>query len=180
MESAAGAVGALLLQLARTAGAARVIGLARGKAKLDLVRELGADAAIDYSLPGWTDEVRAAAPEGVMVALDGVGGEIGRAAFDLLADGGRFVVFGFSSGDITRTAPEEVAGRQLTVSSYFGPPTGNRAPAAQRRQTAEALAAVAEGRLRPLVGRRFPLADAAAAHTAIESRETVGKTLLIP
>jgi len=180
VESAAGAVGTLVLQLARAAGAERLIGLARGEEKLTLVREFGADAAIDYTEPDWPEQVRRVAPDGVTVVLDALGGQTGRDAFALLAPGGRFVIFGFSSGSITQLDPALVAERGVTVSSYFGPPTGDRGPEVQMRQTREALTAATEGRLRPLVGRRFPLAEASAAHTAITARATVGKTVLIP
>lgn len=180
VESAAGAVGVLLLQLARAAGAERVIGLARGEQKLKLVRDFGADTAIDYSEDDWPEQVRAVAPQGVSVVVDGVGGETGRRAFELLAPQGRLVVFGLASGSMTKLDPERVAERGVTVHSYFGPPTGDRSPEAGLRQTREVIAAVAAGRLRPFVGRRFPLAEAAAAHAAITARETVGKTVLIP
>lgn len=180
VESAAGAVGTLVLQLARAAGAERLIGLARGEEKLRLVREFGADAAIDYTEPNWPEQVRQVALEGVTVVLDALGGQTGLNAFELLAPGGRFVIFGFSSGSITQLDPAAVAERGITVSSYFGPPTGDRAPEAQMRQTREALTAAAEGRLRPLVGQRFSLAEASVAHAAIIARATVGKTVLIP
>jgi NADPH2:quinone reductase len=180
VESAAGAVGTLTLQLARAAGAEQLIGLARGEEKLRLVRKFGADAAIDYTEPDWPDQVRQVAPEGVTVVLDALGGQTGVSAFELLAPGGRFVIFGFSSGSITQLDPAAVAGRGITVSSYFGPPTGDRGPEVQLRQTREALTAAAEGRLRPLVGQRFSLAEASVAHAAITARATVGKTVLIP
>jgi NADPH2:quinone reductase len=180
IDGAAGAVGVLALQLARAAGAERVIGLARGAEKLALVKEFGADAAIDYGRADWTERVRAAAPGGVSVVFDGIGGEIGALAFELLAEGGRFVVFGFSSGAITKPEPAAVAARDISLLSYFGPPTGARGPEVQLRQSRQVLAAVAEGRLRPYVGRRFPLERAADAHAAIAARETVGKTVLEP
>lgn len=180
VESAAGAVGTLVLQLARAAGADRVIGLARGERKLRLAREFGADTAIDYGAADWPEQVRAAAPHGVTVVLDALGGEAARQAFDLLAAKGRFVSFGFSSGAMPRLDPAEAAERGVTVSAYFGPPTGDRGPQTQLRQTREVLAAVAQGRLRTFVGQRFPLAEAAAAHAAISARETVGKTVLVP
>ncbi|WNI18238.1 zinc-binding dehydrogenase [Actinacidiphila sp. ITFR-21] len=183
VESAAGAVGTLVLQLARTAGAKRLIGLARGAEKIRLVRESGADAAVDYTEPDWPAQVRRAAPDGVTVALDGVGGETGRNAFELLTPGGRFVVFGFSGGGITRVEPAEAAERGVTVVSYFGPPTADRRarpagpappdPPGAGRRGGRTAAAVR----RPA---RFPLAEAAAAHAAISARSTAGKTVLFP
>src|SRR5882724_7314317 len=87
---AAGGLGILLVQLAHAAGA-RVIGAARGKRKLDLARELGADVVVDYSEPGWVEGVRqASGGRGADLVFDGVGGEIGGAAFEVTAPGGRF------------------------------------------------------------------------------------------
>jgi NADPH2:quinone reductase len=180
IESAAGAVGILALQLARAAGAERIIGLARGAEKLALVREFGADEAIDYGHEDWARQVREAAPDGVDVVFDAIGGEIGAQAAELLADGGRFVIFGFSGGAMTNLDPEVMAARGIRSLSYFGPPTGARGPEVQLRQSRDVFAAVAEGRLRPFVGRSFPLERAAAAHEAITARATVGKTVLEP
>lgn len=180
IESAAGAVGLLSAQLARAAGAAHVIGLARGAEKLALVKEFGADAAIDYAQDDWPEQVRAAAPDGVTVVFDGNGGTVGELAFDLLADGGRFVIFGFSSGSMTQLDPGLVAARSINLLSYFGPATGSRSPEVQARQTRDVIAAAAQGRLRAFVGQRFPLDQAPAAHSAITARATVGKTVLEP
>ena len=180
IESAAGAVGVLSMQLARAAGADQIIGLARGPEKLVIAKDYGADIAIDYSADDWPDQVSAAAPNGVTVVFDAVGGHIGAAAFDLLADDGWFVIFGFSDGVATKIDQTRAAEHRINVLSYFGPPTGPRSPEAQRRLSREVLAAVSEGRLRTFVGRRFPLAHAAEAHAAIVARETVGKTVLEP
>lgn len=180
IESAAGAVGVLAIQLARAAGADRIIGLARGAEKLALVRQFGADAAVDYTAADWPEQVRAAAPEGVSVVFDAIGGDIGARAFELLADGGRFLVFGFSSGTMTKPDPAAVTDRNINNLSYFGPAAGPRGPQTQLRQSRDVIAAAAEGRLRPFVGRTFPLEQAEAAHTAITARATVGKTVLEP
>jgi len=167
VEAAAGGVGTLIVQLARAAGA-RVIGAAGGERKLALATSLGADAAIDYTEPGWE---RAAGP--VDVVFDGVGGAIARAAFGLLGDGGRMVSYGLASGAWSDVSEEEATARGVRRIGLSRPD-----PAASRAFTARALAAAAEGRLRPVIGARFPLACAAEAHAAIEARATVGKTLL--
>jgi NADPH2:quinone reductase len=161
VEAAAGGVGSLLVQLALAAGA-RVVGAASGARKLDLVRELGAEA-VDYTEPGW-----AARFQPFDVVYDGVGGAIGRAA--LTVAGGRFVVHGAAGG------PPTQPGEGVTS---FGFPDllriGGRAP----QLAAGALAAAAAGTLRPVIGQTFPLERAADAHAAIESRRTLGKTLLV-
>ncbi|SFP32381.1 NADPH2:quinone reductase [Amycolatopsis arida] len=171
VEAAAGGVGSLLVQLAATAGA-RVVAAAGGERKVALARELGAELVVDYRQPDWPERVRAAVG-GVDVVFDGVGGETGRVAFGLLDRGGRFVGFGLASGSWADVPAEAAAERGITVTS--GPPVD---PAAVRRYTEHALAEAAAGRLRPVIGQRFPLARAADAHAAIEARATVGKTLL--
>ena len=101
VEAAGGGVGTLLVQLAGRRGA-RVVGAAGDARKLALARELGADATVDYRDPEWPERVRAELSDGVDVAFDGVGGAIGRAAFALVRDGGRFVPFGMASGEFAQ------------------------------------------------------------------------------
>jgi NADPH:quinone reductase len=99
IEAAAGGVGSLAVQMAKIAGAAKVIGLAGSPQKLDLVKSLGADIALNYNEPGWVQQVYAATGgQGVNAVLDSVGGEVGGQAFGALARGGRMVVFGGASG----------------------------------------------------------------------------------
>ncbi|MBM0257944.1 zinc-binding dehydrogenase [Micromonospora sp. 4G55] len=170
VEAAAGGVGGLLVQLAARAGA-RVVGLAGGPRKTELVRAAGADVVIDYREPDWADRVRAATG-GVNVVFDGVGGDVGRAAFDLLDPGGRMLNFGLASGSWTDVPTETATARGVAL---LRPTAG---PDELRALTVRALAEGAAGRLRPLIGQRFPLERAAEAHAAMQSRATVGKTLL--
>jgi NADPH2:quinone reductase len=179
VTAAAGGIGTLLVQAVGAAGAT-VVGVAGGRQKVALVRELGAAAAIDYSQPGWPGAVRAALDRRpVTLALDGVGGEIGRAALELLGVGGRLVMFGSSSGRLTELSAGDLYARGITASAAIGARIMRR-PDGLRPLERSALQAAAEGRLVPVVGQRFALADAAAAHQAIESRSTTGKTVLRP
>ena len=66
--------------------------------KLELALQLGASLTVNYREAGWADRVRIGFSDGVDVAFDGVGGAIGRASFDLVRDGGRFLPFGMASG----------------------------------------------------------------------------------
>ena len=169
VEAAAGGVGSLLVQLALRAGA-RVVAAAGAERKLRVARELGADETVDYTEPGWTERVR----DGVDVVFDGVGGEIGRAAFELVRPGGRFCAFGLASGTFTQIPDADAARRKVTVVR------GTRLPPEEMRElTKRALAESVAGRLRPVIGQTFPLERAADAHQAIEARATVGKTLLL-
>jgi NADPH2:quinone reductase len=161
--AAAGGVGTLLVQLARAAGAA-VVGAAGGERKLSKIRDLGAEA-VDYTDGGWTAGV-------VDVVFDGVGGPAGAAALGMLRPGGRFTQFGMAGGGPTAPARDDV--------TWIGFEVLGRMGARSAELTASALARAAAGELRPVIGQRVPLAEAARAHAAIEARETLGKTLLIP
>ncbi|PRX49097.1 NADPH2:quinone reductase [Prauserella shujinwangii] len=171
VEAAAGGVGSLLVQLARNAGA-RVVAAAGGEHKLELAAELGAEVVVDYRKPDWPGAVRDAIG-GVDVVFDGVGGDLARAAFDLLGAGGRMLSFGLASGEWAAIPEDLAAERGVTLGGGRG-----GTPAELRELAASALAEAAAGRLRPVIGQRFPLARVADAHAAIESRATVGKTLL--
>jgi NADPH:quinone reductase len=172
---AGGGLGILLVQLAHGAGA-RVIGAARGKRKLDLAHDLGANVVIDYSDPDWPLRVLAATGgTGLDVVFDGVGGEIGQAAFEITARGGRFSAHGAPSGGFAPIDRQEAERRTITVR---GIEQAQFAPADARRLTGRALSEAAAARIRPVIGQRYPLACAADAHRAIEARDVIGKTLL--
>ncbi|GAB2812020.1 zinc-binding dehydrogenase [Streptomyces chlorus] len=176
VPAAAGGIGTLLVQYASNAGAT-VIGLAGGPEKTARVSANGADLAVDYTDPAWTAHL--AAHEGkVTLVYDGVGGDIARAVVALLAPGGRHVVFGWSAQGLDSTDPYLVDGVSLNV---LGPEMMRRAGGPHPVRTLElrALAEAAEGRLTPAV-HRFPLAEAAAAHRALENRGTTGKVVLEP
>lgn len=173
VEAAAGGVGSLLVQLACNAGA-QVVAVAGEDRKLKLARELGAELTVNYRQPDWADQVRTELGSGVDVAFDGVGGTIGRASFELVQPGGRFVPFGMASGQFSAIPEKEASDRGVTVVQ-----TARPTPAEMLELTRAALAEAEAGRLRPVIGQRFPLAEAARAHAAIEARETVGKTLLV-
>ncbi|MFB4310646.1 zinc-binding dehydrogenase [Actinomadura sp. GTD37] len=166
VEAAAGGVGTLLVQLAN-ARRATVVAAAGGAHKAEVPMRLGADEAADYREPGWAEKVAA-----VDVVFDGVGGDVARAAFTLLRSGGRMVSFGLASGEWASIPADEAAGRGVAL---VRPTAG---PERLREFTLSALQEAAAGRLRPVIGQRFPLDGAADAHRAIESRSTVGKTLL--
>jgi NADPH:quinone reductase len=171
IEAAGGGVGTLLVQIARHAGA-RVVALAGQPRKLAIARDLGADLTVNYSHDGWDRQVRDAVGE-VDVVFDGVGGDIGLAAFGLLGAGGRFCPFGMASGSFAPVTPELAQARRVTVRAGAAASPGELAALVRT-----ALAEAAAGRLRPVVGQEFELAEAARAHAAIEARTTVGKTLL--
>ncbi|NGY61350.1 zinc-binding dehydrogenase [Lentzea sp. NEAU-D13] len=176
VAAAAGGAGSLLVQLARDAGA-RVIAAARGDRKLALARDLGAELAVDYSLDGWQHRVReATGGNGVDLAFDGAGGALGKAVFETVARGGRFLTYGTSDG-FADIDPAAASARQVHVDNVLaaGPPD----PATVRELLSEALTLTAQGRLRPVIGATYQLAEASKAHRSLEERTTLGKSLLL-
>jgi NADPH2:quinone reductase len=176
VHAAAGGVGSLAVQLAKARGAT-VIGTAGATAKLDLIRSLGADAAVDYRRSDWAEAVRAATGgRGVDLALESVGGAIGAATLDLLATGGRLVVYGAASGEAVDVPTQALVYRGLSVVGYsMGVQT---APAEMAAGMQALVDASATGQLKPVIGLRLPLAEAAAAHRAMGERSTTGKVVL--
>jgi NADPH2:quinone reductase len=154
--AAAGGVGTLLVQLAGRAGAT-VVGAVGSEAKRGVVEGLGAEAVLYADAAGPFD-----------VVFDGVGGDVARSAFALVASGGRMLSYGLASGTWAGISAEQAAARGVTLVQP------NRDPSALRGYTERALAAG----LTPVIGQRFPLERAADAHAAIEARATTGKTLL--
>jgi NADPH-dependent curcumin reductase CurA len=131
ISSAAGAVGSVAGQFARKLGAARVIGSAGGPEKTKrLVADLGYDAALDYKAAPVAAQLTQAAPDGIDVYLDSVGGDHLRAAIDALRPGGRAALVGaISEYNATTPVPgpdnlyelpkKELTLRGMLVSSYF-------------------------------------------------------------
>ena len=174
VTASAGGLGTMFVQAARNAGAV-VVGVAGGPEKVERVREMGADVAVDYRESGWADRVRERLGDReVSVVLDGVGGEAGRAAMELLGIGGRHILFGWSAGQPTDVTTADIMGRGLTVTAI-----GPRLLPRLRELATRALDEAAAARLVPVV-QYFPLDRAADAHAAVEARATVGKVVLVP
>ena len=171
VAAAAGGAGVLLVQeLVRRD--VEVVAAARGPAKTELVRSLGAAEVVDYGEDGWADRVGR-----VDAALDGAGAALGRTAFGLVADGGRFVSYGTAGGEFASPDPDEARRREVTVVGLTDLPRLDRA---RRRALGEStLAEAAADHYRPVIGQTFVLEKAADAHAAIAARAAVGKTLLV-
>jgi NADPH:quinone reductase len=172
VPSAAGGLGWLLVQDARARGAT-VIAAARGPERTGRVADLGVQV-VDYGRDGWEREVEG----GVTLVYDGVGGEVGRTALELLRPGGRLVMFGYSSGAPTRVETADLVGRSISAGWSLGPRMV-ALPGGIPGLAARALDRVATCEWRPLVT-TYPLAEAARAHADLEQRRALGKVVLVP
>jgi NADPH2:quinone reductase len=180
VHAAAGGVGQIMVQWAKALGAV-VIATVGSEAKAARVRELGADHVILYRDQDVAAEVRRITDgKGVPVAYDSVGKDTFEGTLKSLARRGIFVSFGNASGP-----PPPIEGRQLMLngSLFFTRPTmvDYQATTAELDASAEALfEMIGSGKIRIEIGQTFPLADARKAHEALESRATIGASLLIP
>jgi NADPH2:quinone reductase len=180
VHAAAGGVGTAAVQLASAAGA-EVFGTASTEEKLELAERLGCDHPINYEKEDFREVVKAeTGGEGVDIVLDGVGGETFAKSIDALSHFGRVVAYGAASGE-----PGEVDTTRLLFEneSVEGFHLGNalqRDPQRILQSVPELQQMLAAGELEVVVGQTFPLEDAAAAHEAIENRETTGKVVLKP
>ena len=180
VHAAAGGVGQILTQWAKAIGAT-VIATVGSAEKAQRIRQLGADHVILYRDQDVAAEVRRiTAGEGVAVAYDSVGKDTFEGTLGSLARRGLFVSFGNASGP-----PPPVEAQRLSRggSLFFTRPTLGDYVATTEELDASAsavFAMVAAGKIDVEIGQTFPLADARLAHEALEGRQTVGATLLIP
>jgi len=185
VHAAAGGVGLLLTQLAAQRGA-RVVATVGSAEKERLARAAGAADVVRYrELDDLTAELPALVRDltdgrGVHAVYDSVGKDTFDASLASLARRGTLVLFGASSGPVPPVDPQRLnAGGSLFLTRpTLGDHTATRDELTWR--AGELFDAVRAGTLDVRVGATFPLADAADAHRALESRSTTGKVLLLP
>lgn len=178
VHAAAGGVGLLLVQIAKMRGA-EVIATAGSAEKLQLAAAAGADAVINYSTHDFAAEVlRLTDGKKVHVIYDSVGASTFLPGLDLLVPRGMMVLFGQSSGVV---APFDPLLLSQKGSLFLTRPTMNHYVAERQELLARAgdlFSWIGEGKLSVRVGAEFTLAEAGAAHDALEGRRTTGKVLL--
>jgi len=178
IHAGAGGVGRLLIQMAKQAGAEVFTTVGSGE-KVDIARAAGADHVIDYQQVDFRPAVEAiAGSRPLAVVYDGVGGTTFDDGLALLKRRGMMVVFGGASGPVPPVDPLRLmrAGSLYLTRPTMGDYIAGRDDLVRRADAV--FTAVAAGDLAVLIGARYPLADAADAHRALESRKTVGKILL--
>lgn len=178
VQAAAGGVGVAAVQLAKRAGAT-VLGTASSLERLERLADLGLDHAIDYSSGDVSVEVRQiTGNRGANLVVDSVGGATLAGSLRALAYRGRCITVGQAGRD---PKPIDVSVLMGINGSLTGVFLGAEIATLRARQMiADLIDDVAAGRLSVLVDRTFPLAEAAAAHAYVESRQAVGRVVLIP
>ena len=175
IHGASGSVGTSAIQLAKRAGL-KVIGSGGTAKGLELIRAEGADLAVDHTREGYLDEVaQFTGGEGPALILEMLANVNLAADMDLAAKFGRIIVIG-NRGEITIN-PRVAMMKELDIR---GIALWNATPDQVAPMMEDILAGVAEGSLRPIIGREMPLAEAAAAHVAVLEPGAYGKIVLIP
>ncbi len=177
--AAAGGTGSLLVQLARSMGAGKVIGLASGEEKQQLVLDLGADAVVDSRSRKLGEEVSAAADGPVDLALEMAGGDSFDQLLGTLGPFGRMVVVGIASREQNEVRTGKLLKNSLSVSGFWLMHLLAR-PALARDSINRVFGAASRGDLKAVVGGTYGLSEARQVHRDIAGRKTVGKLLLDP
>ena len=182
VHGGASGVGSHAIQVAKQLGA--VVAVTAGSAaKLDLCRELGADIAINYRDDDFVEHIRRATEgRGADVILDIMGAGYLDRNLDVLAADGRLVIIGMQGGVKGELNIGKLVGKRLQVigtalrARPVGGPHGKGYIVAAVVESVWPM--IADGRVRPVIGARFPLAEAQEAHRALASGEVSGKILL--
>ena len=180
VQAAGSGVGMAGVQIAKHVAGARVITTAGTDAKVAMAKELGADVAINYTSHDFLPEVQEqTGGNGVEVGLDMVGGDVFFRSQQALADGGRLVSVGRSSGvgPVVDDALAERRRQQVVVGWRLGEA---QHPAQTTRDLGRIVELVDQGTLKTIIDRVFPLSETAEAHRYLASRAQFGKVILHP
>ena len=178
IHAAAGGTGVLAVQLARATGA-RVLATAGSPEKLELVRELGADVAIDYRSEDFVEAaLEATDGRGVDVVWESVGGEVFTRSLECMAEHGRMVSFG--SNTFTGVGQVDFYPFWVKNLKLIGWGGASNAQAHAPDIMAELIGLAEAGKLQPVVRHVYPFEEAATAHRLIEERRSTGKVVLVP
>jgi NADPH2:quinone reductase len=170
VHAGAGGVGCAAIQLAKHLGAT-VIATAGSDEKRAFAKEVGADEAVGYEE---IDDLR------VDVVVDPVGGELFTRSLPLLNPLGALLAIGFAGGLWADPSVQWLVGRNVSVVGVYLGRLLKLRPQHVRESAWELLSMWAQEQISPVVGHRFPLADARDAHALIEARGHVGKVVLEP
>ena len=174
---AAGGVGLAAVDLA-VAMRARVLAAASSPEKLDLCRQRGAEATVDYDREDLKSRIRELTGDTARVVIDPVGGPYSELALRGLARGGTFITLGYAAGSIPAIPLNLVLLKDITVRGMEIRTFMGDHPEKALRDTQELTEMFAAGTIRPYIGARFPLAETAAALRYVAERKVLGKVVI--
>lgn len=174
IHGASGAVGTAAIQLAKRAGL-RVIGSGGSDRGRRLILDQGADHAVDHTADGYIEEVRSLSDGGPHLILEMLANVNLATDMDLVANYGRIIVIG-NRGEITVNARVAMM-KELDIR---GLALFNASRAQSEEIAADLIAGLADGSLKPVIGREMALAEAADGHRAVMEPGAFGKIVLIP
>jgi NADPH2:quinone reductase len=179
VHSAAGGVGIVAVQIAKAAGA-RVIGTVSSDSKAALARQYGADEVINYESSDFAAEtMRLTGGRGADLILDAIGKPTFEPGLKCLAPFGHLLLYGRAGGPPDPLNVFRLFEKSTKVSA-FGLPVVFGMPDLMREGIEKSFQLMRDGKLKLVIGKVFPLAQAAEALRLLQSRQSVGKLVLVP
>jgi NADPH2:quinone reductase len=176
---AAGGVGSSAIQISKAVGA-KVIAAASSDEKCAFCRELGADATINYASANLREALKElTGGKGPDVIYDPVGGDLAEPAFRSIAWRGRYLVVGFAQGGIPALPFNLALLKGASIVGVFWGDFTRREPANSARGMAELAKWYAQGKIKPAIDQRLPMAELPAAYARMATRKVQGKVLLV-
>jgi NADPH2:quinone reductase len=176
---AAGGVGLAAVELGKMLGA-KVIAAASSDEKLAVCRQYGADEVVNYSTENLKDRVRTLTQgRGVDVVYDPIGGPYSEQALRNIAWEGRFLVVGFSNGEIPRIPLNLALLKGCSIVGVFFGEFVRRDPQGSMQNFQQLLTWISAGKLKPFVSATYPLAEAASAIRYVADRKVKGKVVVV-
>jgi len=180
VHAGAGGVGSGAIQLGKAAGA-RVIATAGSDEKLDVCRKLGADHAINYKTQDFAEEVKSiTGGRGADVIFDPIGGDVYDRSTKCIAFEGRIVVVGFTSGRIPTAALNHALIKNYSIVGLHWGLYARRAPELIAPAMQDLLKMYDEGRIKPYISKKLPLAEAPQGLMLVGAGKSTGKVVLVP
>jgi len=177
---AGGGVGLAAVEIGKLFGM-RVIAAASSADKLAAARDRGADETIDYSTEDLRERIKAlTGASGVDVVYDPVGGALTEVALRCVGWRGRYLVVGFAAGEIPKIAINLLLLKGSALVGVFWGEFVRREARANANNMSQLFAWLRERRIRPLISRRYPLAQASQALDALLARTAIGKLVILP
>jgi len=176
---ASGGVGLAAVKLSKDIGAT-VIGTGSTEEKRQIILQAGADHVLDPSDPELAAKVKSITNGvGAEVVYDPVGGDLATKATRSIANGGRYLIIGFASGDIPSFPANHILIKTYTVIGVRAGATPRRVPEIAKRQKQALMELAERGAMRPHISHRFALDEIQEALLALERREVIGRAVLL-